>query len=76
MSSANDPSQIHDKSFFEIQMIAALGVLFVRLKLCRVVDWNWQWATAPFWILLVVLALIGIFELMYVGLTKFCDRGE
>ncbi len=28
----------------------ALGVLFVALKLCGVIDWSWWWVLAPFWI--------------------------
>jgi hypothetical protein len=26
-----------------------LGVAFVVLKLCHVIDWSWWWVTAPFW---------------------------
>jgi hypothetical protein len=26
-----------------------LGVLFVGLKLCGVIDWSWWLVTAPFW---------------------------
>lgn len=40
-----------------------LGVAFVVLKLCHVIDWSWWWVLAPFWIplgLLVVFVPIGI----------------
>lgn len=43
-----------------------LGVVFVVLKLCHVIDWSWWWVTLPFWafpavyvICLVVVALLG-----------------
>ncbi len=26
-----------------------LGVLFIGLKLCHVIDWSWFWVTAPLW---------------------------
>jgi hypothetical protein len=34
-----------------------LGVAFVILKLCKVIDWSWVWVTMPFW----VLPAIGVF---------------
>jgi len=27
-----------------------LGVAFIVLKLCKVINWSWWWITAPFWI--------------------------
>ena len=27
----------------------ALGIAFVVLRLCHVIDWSWWWVTAPFW---------------------------
>lgn len=35
-----------------------LGVLFVALKLTHVIDWEWWWVLAPFWI--PIAAGIGI----------------
>jgi hypothetical protein len=29
--------------------MAALGVVFVALKLSDVIDWSWWWVTLPFW---------------------------
>lgn len=29
--------------------IGLLGVLFVALKLTKVIAWSWWWVTAPFW---------------------------
>lgn len=31
-----------------------LGVAFIVLKLCGVIDWSWLWVLAPFWIPLAV----------------------
>ncbi len=27
-----------------------LGIVFIVLKLCGVIDWSWWWVLAPFWI--------------------------
>ena len=29
--------------------LGLLGVAFVVLKLCGVIDWPWLWVTVPFW---------------------------
>lgn len=44
-------------------LLEVLGVIFVTLKLCGVIDWSWWWVTSPFWVLglfwgLVLLAVI------------------
>lgn len=35
-----------------------LGVAFVILKLCKVIDWSWWWVTAPFWIPLALVIVV------------------
>lgn len=46
-----------------ISVLGLLGVAFVVLKLCGVINWSWWWVTAPFWgglaIVLVILAMIA-----------------
>jgi len=32
-----------------VSLVGALGVVFVVLKLCHVIDWSWWWVTLPFW---------------------------
>lgn len=29
--------------------LGLLGIVFITLKLCGVIDWSWWWVTAPFW---------------------------
>ena len=43
-----------------IGVTGLLGVAFVILKLCHVIDWPWIWVLAPFWIgiVLAVSALL------------------
>lgn len=44
-----------------IGLCGVLGILFVTLKLCGVIDWSWWAVTLPFWwwvpILLVLAAI-------------------
>ena len=41
-----------------------LGVAFIILKLCHVIEWAWIWVLAPIWIpwalVLVILAIAGL----------------
>lgn len=45
-----------------IDLFGLLGVLFVGLKLAKVIDWPWVWVLAPFWgpIALLLVILIGV----------------
>ena len=37
-----------------------LGVVFITLKLCHVIDWSWWWVTAPLWApIAIALAVMG-----------------
>lgn len=29
--------------------LTILGLIFITLKLCKVIAWSWWWVTAPFW---------------------------
>ncbi len=45
---------------------ALLGVLFIGLKLGKVIDWSWLWVLSPFWIpvsIVVALFVIGVIVL-------------
>lgn len=45
-------------------LIGLLGLIFITLKLCGVIDWSWWWVTAPFWgcfvPLVIILAIVFI----------------
>lgn len=45
-----------------------LGIVFVVLKLCGVIDWSWWWVTSPFWIPLALVVLILVVSLIIVGI--------
>jgi hypothetical protein len=41
-----------------ISVLGLLGVVFVTLKLCKVIDWSWWWVTAPFWVPAALLVTV------------------
>lgn len=48
-----------------IGVAGLLGVVFVTLKLCGVIDWSWWAVTMPFWIGFALL--LGIFLVLAVA---------
>jgi hypothetical protein len=53
-----------------IGTLGLLGVVFVTLKLCGVIDWSWWWVTLPFWGGLAILAAIMAVCLVIFGIAK------
>lgn len=45
-------------------ILGLLGLLFVALKLCGVLDWSWWSVLAPFWIPVVVGLFVFIVGLV------------
>ena len=37
-----------------------LGLVFIVLKLCGVINWSWLWVLSPFWIGAVLVILLAI----------------
>ena len=47
-----------------IGFFGLLTIVFIVLKLTKVIDWSWWWVTAPAWgsaILWFILVIVGIF---------------
>ena len=44
----------------ENSFVNLLGVAFIILKLCGVIDWSWVWILSPFWIELLLIATVII----------------
>lgn len=57
-----------------IGVVGLLGVAFVILKLCGVIDWSWWWVTAPFWIGPAIAAFIGAVILICLGIAMLIDH--
>lgn len=44
-------------------LTSVIGVVFIILKLTKVITWSWWWVLSPFWIgaaILLFMALIAI----------------
>ena len=37
-----------------------VGVVFIILKLCKIIDWSWWWVTAPFWLPAIIVILLSL----------------
>lgn len=49
-----------------------LAIVFVVLKLCKVITWSWLWVLAPVWIPAAIAVLIlVIYVLVSLGLAIF-----
>ena len=45
---------------------SVLTIVFVVLKLCKVINWSWLWVLSPLWIGTILwLIIIGIIYLIY-----------
>ena len=52
-----------------VGVLGLLGVAFIVLKLCKVIDWSWWWVLCPFWGPVVLVVSVGaIFLLGYAAL--------
>ena len=68
------------KSSGGFNVLGLLGVVFVTLKLCKVIDWSWWWVTAPFWggvalvlVVVIIAWLMGTALLVY---ERFATSGR
>ena len=47
-----------------------LGLLFITLKLCGVINWSWWWVLAPLWIpiaLVIIIMLVAVIIAIITG---------
>lgn len=46
-----------------IGFVGILQIVFIVLKLCNVIQWEWGWVLAPLWIsaiLLIIIMLLAV----------------
>ena len=49
-----------------ISLVGLLGVAFIVLKLCGIIEWKWVWVLSPFWI----SAAISIIALIIIAILR------
>lgn len=47
-----------------IGIFGLLGIVFIVLKLCKVINWSWIWVLSPFWIGAILFVLLVIILLI------------
>lgn len=51
-----------------------LAIVFITLKLCKVIDWPWIWVLAPLWISLSIgIFFLGIAGVLFL-IVRWCDK--
>ena len=54
-----------------VGFLGLLTIVFIVLKLCKVINWSWIWVLSPLWIgWLVVIILLGIFAIYWHFINK------
>ena len=48
-----------------------LGILFIVLKLCGVIEWSWVWVLAPFWVGAIITILTLVFVTTVAAITAY-----
>jgi hypothetical protein len=55
-----------------VGLYGLLGITFIILKLCNVINWSWWWVTVPFWGGLALLLAGGlIFGIIWLSIRLF-----
>jgi len=54
----------NEKSSHGVSATALLGIAFIVLKLCKVIDWDWLWVLTPFWIWIPIVFLLAILSML------------
>lgn len=49
-----------------IGFTGALTIVFIVLKLCRVISWSWVWVLSPIWITALIVGAIFLVILLLV----------
>lgn len=45
---------MENKSSRGLNFVEALQIVFIVLKLCKIINWSWWWVLAPTWIGFIV----------------------
>jgi uncharacterized membrane protein YdbT with pleckstrin-like domain len=44
-----------------------LTIVFITLKLCKVIDWSWVWVLSPVWITLAIAVVVIIAVILFLA---------
>ena len=57
-----------------IGFLDALSLVFLVLKLTKVIDWSWWWITAPLWGQAALIILVLVIAIIVLTVFKIIDR--
>lgn len=57
-----------------IGITTLLTVVFVVLKLCKVITWSWRWVLSPLWIVASIIILLRIIYLVIGLIDAMIDK--
>lgn len=57
-----------------IGITTLLTVVFVVLKLCKVITWSWWWVLSPLWIVASLIILLWIIYLVICLIDAMIDK--
>ena len=53
-----------------IGFVGALTIVFIVLKLCKLITWSWLWVLSPIWISVGLAVVIGIIAAIAISVWK------
>lgn len=59
-----------NSSSASVGVTGLLGVAFIVLKLCSVIDWSWWWVLCPFWAPIALLVVLGLGYVIFTATEK------
>ena len=59
-----------------VGFIGLLFLVFLVLKLCKVIDWSWWWVTSPLWIFAGLAILMGLILGIIFVIAKRIQRSK
>jgi membrane protein YdbS with pleckstrin-like domain len=57
-----------------IGFAGALTLIFITLKLCKVIDWSWWWVLSPIWITFGIVLTILFVAFAALLITKILTK--
>lgn len=48
----------------KIGLGSLLGVVFIVLKLCKIISWSWVWVLSPFWISVILIIVLSVIKVI------------
>jgi hypothetical protein len=61
---------MNDNNYIRLDFLPLLTLIFITLKLCKVINWSWWWVLSP---LLIPISIVAILWAI-VGFVKLMEK--